>query len=340
MKSKTFNAVRSLAFGYCLAMACVITATAPAHAGGAAATPAAGNSSKIAPQPCDPRYWETLSARAWMEAEREIMQNQNLIFKPDSVLQYTCFDNMVSHGAKYLGDIFVHTDYFGKIIIQRGAAQAQEIALQNVVTTTLKSYIENNFSNKFLAQRSEKLRNKPAKDERKPGGSGWEEAKDMKAYQGCNIMAEVWKASKCINFIDNDEFKNTDGFYPFRTLQPGPNGGQAIPGYESIGDTRAWPQFCSDKVKGQEWVDKDKIATNEGDKVYPFKDPLKKDYEDIRKLVEPGGLAESGGKDGKCGDGIETGVTIILSGANGGGAKKKDKVCTNPGCTLIDDKCQ
>ena len=49
------------------------------------------HAAEIAPQSCDSNYWRQLSSRAWLEAEREIMQNQNLIFKPDSVLQYTCF---------------------------------------------------------------------------------------------------------------------------------------------------------------------------------------------------------------------------------------------------------
>ena len=39
--------------------------------------------------PCDPDYYESLEARAWLEAQREITQNQNLIYKPDSALEYT-----------------------------------------------------------------------------------------------------------------------------------------------------------------------------------------------------------------------------------------------------------
>lgn len=321
MKNNTAKTIRSISFWSCLAIACLVAGIGPANAGGSA---------NIAPQPCDPRYWETMSARAWMEAEREIMQNQNLIFKPDSVLQYTCFDNMVSHGGKYLGDIFVHTDYFGKVIIARGAAQAQEVALKNVVTATLKQYIDLNFQNKFLANRSDKLRNKPGVVERRSGQGLVEPTAEGPPYQGCNIMAEVWKASKCINFVDNDEFKSTDGFYPFRTLKPGPGGGQPIEGYEVIGDVRYWPQLCADPVKGDEWVKKDDVATNK-DELYKFRTPLKKDFEDVRKMVEPGACSLNK-------SGIATGVTIIISGA--GGAGGEDKVCTNPGCTYVNGSCQ
>ena len=45
----------------------------------------------IASDSCDPNYYDSLASRAWLEAQREITQNQNLIFKPDSVLEYSCF---------------------------------------------------------------------------------------------------------------------------------------------------------------------------------------------------------------------------------------------------------
>lgn len=290
---------------------------------------AAGNSGggEIAPQPCDPRYWETMSARAWMEAEREIMQNQNLIFKPDSVLEYTCFDKMVSHGAKYLGDIFVHTDYFGKVIIERGTAQAQEIALQNVVSDSLKDYIANNYPYNYLADRSPQLTNKPSTTNR---ASNMEDAKSMTKYSSCDIMAQVWQASKCINFVDDKDKFWMDGFYPFITLQPGPEGGPVVTGYSQFGDVRYWPKKCETPLEGQRWTDENKTATNENDAQYKFRDPLKTDFEKVRKMVEPGGCSENE-------QGIETGVTVILSGSGSG---KADKVCTNPGCTYLDNKCQ
>lgn len=321
MNNRYFKALGSLSFWSCLMMACMIGSVHTAHASG-----------QIAPQPCDPKYWDTMSARAWMEAEREIMQNQNLIFKPDSVLQYTCFDNMVSHGAKYLGDIFVHTDYFGKVIIERKAAQAQEKALQNVVTASLTNYLNGNYPSVFLANRADRLRNKPATTSRTPDGGDYKQAEDMAPYSNCNIMAEVWKASKCINFVDNDAFKGSDSFYPFRTLKPGPGDSVTIPGYDTIGDVRYWPQLCADPVKGDEWVKKDEVATNQNENTgYKFKTPLETDFKDVRKMVEPGACSLNS-------SGIETGITIIVSGA--GGSRGEDKVCTNPGCTYVDGSCQ
>lgn len=287
----------------------------------------------IAPQPCDPKYWETMSARAWMEAEREIMQNQNLIFKPDSVLEYTCFDKFTTHGGKYLGDIFVHTDYFGKVIIQRGSAQAQEIALKNVVSSALQEYLNGSFSNEFLAKRSTAIRQPPGQIDNdtvtQPTANG-------PSYT-CDIMAKVWKASKCMNFIDRRDYTKkedpksetivySDTFRPFITLKPGPGGGDPVAGYNEAPDIRMWPEECNN-LKAEEWTAKDEIATNKDDKQYDFREPLKADYEAVRKMVEPG----------QCGTPLETGVKVILSGS---GSAKDDKVCTNPGCTYVGDKCQ
>src|SRR5690606_1147706 len=53
---------------------------------------ASGASGQIAKQTCDTEVWKAMTQRAHLESEREIMQNQNLIFKPDSILHYTCFD--------------------------------------------------------------------------------------------------------------------------------------------------------------------------------------------------------------------------------------------------------
>ena len=41
---------------------------------------------------CDPQIMDLLETRAWLTAQREIVSNQNLIYKPDSTLEYSCFD--------------------------------------------------------------------------------------------------------------------------------------------------------------------------------------------------------------------------------------------------------
>lgn len=53
------------------------------------------NSYSPADEPCDPAYDRSLKAIGWLHGQREITQNQNLIFKPDSVFEYTCFKKLI-----------------------------------------------------------------------------------------------------------------------------------------------------------------------------------------------------------------------------------------------------
>ncbi len=55
---------------------------------------------------CDPEFWEVLKDRAWQEGQREITQNNNLIARPDSVLQMTCFDFFADHLTTYADNNF------------------------------------------------------------------------------------------------------------------------------------------------------------------------------------------------------------------------------------------
>src|SRR5262245_25087423 len=43
---------------------------------------------------CDGKVYESMNARAWLEVEREVTQNQNYIPKPDSVMEYTCLNEV------------------------------------------------------------------------------------------------------------------------------------------------------------------------------------------------------------------------------------------------------
>lgn len=294
---------------------------------GVGASPAAGGGGKIADQPCDPRYWDSLKAKAWLEAEREIIQNQNLIFKPDSVLEYVCFDKFVDHTAAKGGDIFVHTKYFGREIITRGSNESMETGLKNVVYTALKAYDDGSFKdNKFFADRYEHIKNKSGDDK-------YEQKQEPTAggSYSCNMMQNVWKTAKCINFIDNkDKFANTDGFYPFKEIKP-LSGGESVKGYEDSysgdKDVRQWPANlkCAGPTEA-EWKDENEKNKNKDNKLYKFQEPLAKDFEKVRDKIEPG----------KCGSVIKTGVRIIINGQDTG----EDGVCTNPGCTYKGGKCE
>lgn len=50
---------------------------------------------------CDMEFMEVLKNKAWMEGQREISQNQNLISRPDSVLTLSCFNKHLDQLAGY-----------------------------------------------------------------------------------------------------------------------------------------------------------------------------------------------------------------------------------------------
>ena len=82
---------------------------------------------QFAATPCDPDYYESLEARAWLEAQREITQNQNLIFKPDSVLEYTCFDNHLRELADHADEMFSETTRWGGSVLTTPVAQSRHM---------------------------------------------------------------------------------------------------------------------------------------------------------------------------------------------------------------------
>ncbi len=55
---------------------------------------------------CDPAFYDVISNRAWMEAQREITQNQNIVTRPDSVLSMSCFDQFLDQQAWYADNHF------------------------------------------------------------------------------------------------------------------------------------------------------------------------------------------------------------------------------------------
>jgi len=282
----------------------------------------------IAPQPCDTKYWEQMHSRAWLEAEREIMQNQNLIFKPDSVLEYVCFDQFASLAAWPGGNIFVHTDYFGKKIIERGSAGSMEKGLEAVVSNALNAYRGSDggatksgnstkFGHSFLGGRAAfmDIANK---------NSTFKPATTNQSYT-CSTMANVWKAAKCANFVDNASFESTDGFYPFDELKAH-NGGKDVGGYaDTIKDTRQYPSGssweCDSSKQGvTTWKEQLRKATLE-EELYKFKAPLSQTFKDVGDRLEPGKCLSS--------HAIKTGVKVVINGVE----SHDDGVCTNPGCS-------
>lgn len=162
------------------------------------------NAQTPADSPCDPDYYDSLEARAWLEAQREITQNQNLIFKPDSVLEYTCFDKYMNVLAKAAPDMLSGTTDWGNEVTTDMAS-----ALNGTVTAMLVPYINANFetspsgSYDLLGGRL--------------GGIDHVPTAVAAGDYACDIMNQVWLAAKCMSFADAEQ----DGFFTFADYAAG-----------------------------------------------------------------------------------------------------------------------
>lgn len=167
--------------------------------------------SLIADTPCDSLYYETLSSRAWLEAQREITQNQNIILKPDSVFEYTCFDRFLMELADHAQQMLSESGSYGAPL----DTAAMDNALNALIGTSLYNYIRLNFETAAGGLTYDLLGGHPA-------ATGIDHSPFTSAggaFQGiaggtysCDIMGRVWQAAKCINFVTNSA---TDGFYTF-----------------------------------------------------------------------------------------------------------------------------
>lgn len=163
-------------------------------------------SAQFADTPCDPQYYKSLESRAWLEAQREITQNQNLIFKPDSVLEYTCFDKQLEELADHAKDMFSETarwDADGVEVIE-DRENSMDDSLETLVADGLGKYDDANFSHNLLGGR---ISRNYITDTNIDGGN-----------YTCNVMQDVWLKAKCMDFIDREA---SDGFFTFAEYADG-----------------------------------------------------------------------------------------------------------------------
>ena len=157
--------------------------------------------STYATDPCDPDYYESLESRAWLTAQAEITQNQNLIFKTDSVLEYTCFDRYLRELADHADDMFSETTRWSG-----SPPTDMRKALNDLVQSARNKYITANFNHTLLGGRA---------------SFNYPNASSLSGNNyTCNIMDRVWQAAKCMDFIDNSTH---DGFFTFAEYAADPD---------------------------------------------------------------------------------------------------------------------
>jgi hypothetical protein len=159
-------------------------------------------------------------SKAYMEGHRQIIMSEQIIHKPDSVLEYTCFKGYVNDAAN-IESVFSRTTYWQGSYQQDRETADETItdtfdvyrddfnsgdvgcnptivdgdlcvnnlaeALNYIVNFTLDSYLASNFSHTYLGEATT------------IDASG--------TPSGCADMATVWNIAKCLDFGEDDRFR-------------------------------------------------------------------------------------------------------------------------------------
>ncbi len=196
-------------------------------------TNANDNNAKTGSGTCDANFMNQIYSRAFMEANREIIMSEQIIHKPDSVLEYTCFDQFVSMAAHNAGPIFSESDYWQGMVIEKWTAGYastyvgvwpdhfeteiinntgandgfadqlewsvfSDVRLDNILESfllpTLQNYIDENFDHTFLGEGT-------TIDNTINSSIG------ANSYN-CSHMSTVWTVAKCLDFGEDDRFRS------------------------------------------------------------------------------------------------------------------------------------
>ncbi len=192
-------------FGFVFLAAVLVAAGGgPAFSGSAAPVIGTATQGREASPTCANSVMQSIEYRAWMEGEREIVQNANIIGKSDSVLEYSCFKSWLDNTARDQG-------FFSE---GHGVGTASmDAALQRTVGATWAAYRNANFSHSYLGGR---LASGPAPITPVAG-----------AAYNCNVMNQVWEQARCQNFQPTG--LTQDGFFTLQEYVSGPEK-RALPG--------------------------------------------------------------------------------------------------------------
>jgi len=172
----------------------------------------APNSTKSDSAACDADFMNQIYARAFIEASREQMMTQTIVKRPDSVLEYTCFDQIARDTAEFAGPIFTESERWkeanipnpGGDTIQYSVTLGDEKldgSIDKLVIEPLKKYGDDNFAHRFLDRTGTDDHSFPSS----VSGAG----------SACNKMNGVYLLAKCNNFGLEDMFREFDDFTGF-----------------------------------------------------------------------------------------------------------------------------
>lgn len=169
---------------------------------------------------CSTDTWTAIVNQSVLQTRREMLMNQRYIAKADSVLVYSCFQDMYTHAGETLG-IFSETqrwaniqvDIIGRVVtvnVNMGA-YSLDGAIANAVDSAVSAYLDSNFNHEFLGG----TLTGPLASSSGGGGSGGDDNHSHTESQygyPCGTMSKVWQMAKCHNATD------TPLFYKFEDL--------------------------------------------------------------------------------------------------------------------------
>jgi hypothetical protein len=168
---------------------------------------AASSPAQAQPASCDSDMMDVMKAAAWQGAQRDVELAERLILKPDSVLEYTCFNNYnVRLGEN--ADVMFSDNMLGSLDFGSGVRRYivdpypespkppkppafdqgnLDRSLSSMVTDAMIQYLSGSFAHTY--------------------GGGV--VGSTSGATTCNSMATVWQSLKCQNF-DPDFFIELD----------------------------------------------------------------------------------------------------------------------------------
>jgi hypothetical protein len=221
------------------------------------------NSSTSIPPTCSPKAMDVIEARAWAEAQREMAQNQNLISKSDSILEYTCFDRFLEVFADktdasymfsenddlpYSGGItdfaaelhlktkLLEASLLGKLDPAGTAGLDMNSVLELLVLDTLVEDVTKTDIGDFCRTRyiDDNFNHNFLGGRSLLSNNIGHSVSDTSTYS-CTLMSQIWNAAKCNNAMRYA----SDGFFTFEEYKDAENNDQ---------DFRQFPKRC--KVGG------------------------------------------------------------------------------------------
>lgn len=285
------------------------------------------NAPKSDSSACDANFMNQIYAKAFLEAEREVVINNAMILKPDSVLEYSCFDQQAAAVAIDGAPIFSGSDEWapGSVSIRPGTVDIDvymdfrlDTSIELLVLESLKDYVDRNFAHDFL------------------GGAAVGDNNNIAdtivtvSTAPCDFMYLVHDVSRCDDFALNTRFMTFDSYFSEPDL--------------ISNDPRILPQTCPNSH--QITQDILNVARNEDWTFATFDPvnvllPIQRADETACPNVEP----------------IPTGVTVAYEAYDEdlqgnpitvASYQYEEKFCSNPGCWFdnggnadgADDRCR